>query len=190
MSGKNGTALSGKARVAISCLVALMLIVLSACEKEKVQKPLRITGPCQVYDKLPAGIATPVEINYGNKIKLLGITAEKQPLNKLKISYYWQLMDDLGSFNTVFVHFTDKDDKELFGNDHDFCQDKPFKELKGKFIEEPFVIDIAPAAIGKEIMIKIGMYSMESTGRMKIESSGGIPSDNDKTRAIVEKVKL
>ena len=190
MPKESGAALSWKVKVIISCLAVLMLIVFSACEKEKVQKPLRITGPCQIYDKLPAGIATPVDINYGNKIKLLGITAEKQPQNKLRISYYWQPMDELGSFNTVFVHFTDKDDKGLFGNDHAFCQDRPFRELKGKFVEEPFVLDIPPSAAGKEVTIKIGMYSVESNSRLKIESSGGAPTDNDNTRAIIEKLNL
>lgn len=198
MSNKNVENLS-KTRLPI-CLTILFLvgcvvIGLLGCAKEKQQKgqPSRVPGACEVYDKLPGDIGKHVDVNYGGKVRLLGITTNKVSPDKLKISYFWQVMDDLGAYNVVFVHITEKDNiKALFQNDHDFCGKRSFKELKGKFIKQPYVVDVPPSATGKDVYIKIGIYApdLESAPRLKIESAGGLPLDNDKTRAIVEKLSL
>lgn len=172
-------------------LVGFVIISLLGCAKGKEQKgqPYRATGACEIYDKLPGDIEKHIDVNYGGKVKLLGITENKVSPDKLKISYFWQVIDDLGAYSIVFVHFTDKDNKPLFQNDHDFCGKRSFKELKGKFIREPYVVDVPPSATGKDAYVKIGIYApdLESTPRLKIESAGGLPLDDDKTRAIVEK---
>jgi hypothetical protein len=180
--------------LAIVSLVCLSITGLLGCAKEKEQKgqPYRVTGACEIYDKLPKDIEKHVDVNYGGKVRLLGITANKVSPNKLKISYFWQILDDPGAYNVVFVHVTDKDNKPLLQNDHDFCGKRSFKELKGKFIKEPYVVDILPSAMGKDAYIKIGIYApdLEGTPRLKIESSGGLPTDDGKTRAISEELKL
>ena len=175
-------------------LLFVFAFVLLGCKNEKETALLKTrgTGPCEVYDKLPGDIAKPLGVNYGGKVKLVGITANKTSQDKLKVSYYWETMDDLGAFNEIFVHFTDKDNKILFQNDHVFCQRKPFNELKGKVIKEPYVIAIPQSAAGKEIYVKAGVYAPDlGLGeRLKIESSGGILIDDAGSRAIVEKLGL
>ena len=175
-------------------VVGLAAICLLGCAKGKEQKgrPARVAGACEIYDKLPKDIEKHVDVNYGGKAKLLGITANKVSSNKLKISYFWQIIEDPGAYNIVFVHVTDKENKPLFQNDHDFCGNRSFKELKGKFIKEPYVVDIPPSATGKDSYIKIGIYApdLEGTPRLKIESPGGLPTDDGKTRAIVQEIKL
>ena len=186
----------GKAAV-IACLVLIIAFIgaisLSGC-KEKATEP-KATGPatgpvgtCEVLDKLPGDVAKPVEVNYGNRIKLLGITVVKLPKNQLNVSYYWQPMDDLGLFK-VFIHFTDRDNKILFQSEHFFCQ-KPLEELKGKFVEEIYKVDFPESAVGKEIFAKVGFYEPKLGGRLKIESAKGISLDESNTRAIIEKFNL
>jgi len=121
----------------------------------------------------------------------LGVTEDRLSQNQLKMVYYWQSID-LGSYKQVLVHFTDTENKYLFGNDHPLCEKKSVGELKGKFVKESYVVDIPESARGKVIYVKIGFYSVDVQGwpRLGIESSGGIPIDDVKTRAIVEKVNL
>ncbi len=182
----------------ILCLVvflsAVLVMVISGCNKEKGSGPTAAVsvGTCEVLDKLPGDIKKPLEINYGNKVKLLGVTAEKLSQNQLRMVYYWQPSDDPGSFNTVFVHFTDADSKQLFGNDHLFCQQKSFNELKGKFIKESYMFNIPESAVGKVVYVKIGLWApgLKSGPRLQIESAGTTPTDDGNTRSIVEKVSL
>jgi hypothetical protein len=165
---------------------------LSGCkEKEKVTAP-KVATPCEIFDKMPKDIGKPLDVNFKNKVKLLGITVDKASQNQLKISYYWQLIEDLGVYNVAFVHFSDSENKVLFQDDHDFCQKQSFQELKGKFIKETHTVNIPQSAIGKKIDIKIGIYapSLKTDSRLKIESAGGAPVDEDNTRAIVEKLNL
>ncbi len=184
----------GKAAV-IVCLVLIIAFVgaisLSGC-KEKAVEPKGAgpapVGTCEIFNKLPKEIAKPVEINYGNRIKLMGITVEKLPKNQLNVSYYWQPMDELGPFK-VFIHFTDRDNKILFQSEHFFCQ-KPLEELKGKLVEEIYKVDFPESAVGKEIFAKVGFYDPKLGGRLKIESAKGISLDESNTRAIIEKFNL
>jgi hypothetical protein len=182
------------------CVVAMLVgvciaLTLTGCSKEKEQEkakgtPYRASGSCESFDKLPGDIAKPVEINYGGKVKLLGLTANKISPDKIKLSYYWQVLGDMGLYNVVFVHFTDAANTGLFGNDHDFCQRKPFSELKDKFTKETFTVNIPQSAKGQPIYIKVGIYApeMQSNNRLKIASAGKTPLDDGNTRAIVERI--
>lgn len=145
---------------------------------------------CEIFEKLPRDIGKPVKVNYGNKVKLEGITVNKLSSNQLKVSYHWRPLEDPGAYEQVFVHFTDAEDKGLFQNDHPFCQ-TTFKEIKGKILKETYTVDIPQAAVGKEVVVKVGIYSPEakSNSRLKIESPGTW-ADDFNTRASVAKVKL
>lgn len=182
----------------VLCLIlvfsVVMVAVISGCSKEKATGPA-VAGPvgtCDVLDKQPGDIKKPLEINYGNKVKLLGITADKLSHNQLRVVYFWQPIEELGSYQHVFVHFTDTENKMLFQNDHAFCQKKSFSELKGKFVKESYMLNIPEAAAGKVGYIKIGIWApdLKSGSRLQIESRGIIPADDGNTRAIVEKLNL
>jgi hypothetical protein len=148
------------------------------------------TIDCQILDKLPNDIAHPLEVNFGGKAVYLGTTAEKRAENQLKISYYWQLKGDLGKYKQIFVHFTDKENNPLFHNDHEFCAKSSFEELKGKFIKDTQWVGVPQSAKGKKINVKIGLYAPEENGpRLKVESAGKTPTDEDNTRALVDKIR-
>jgi hypothetical protein len=187
--------ISGKVKRAVYLMTVFLCVVsfvLLGCSKEKAAEP-KGKGPaetCEILDKLPKDVSKSVEIDYGNRIKLVGVTNNKQAQDKLQVSYYWQPIDELGAFNMVFVHFTDKNNKTIFQNDHSFCQQTSFEEMKGKIVKETFKIDLPKNAVGQEIFVKIGLYDPKSGRRLKIESQGGIPADDGNTRAIVERLKL
>lgn len=174
-------------------LVGLMLPIVIGCEKKEAVKDRihRVTGDCDVYDNLPGDIQTSIDVNFENKIKLLGVTSKRLSKNQLSVTYYWQLLNHLDTYDTAFVHFTDKENNILFQNDHDLCQRRPFHELKDKFIKEPYVISIPQSVSGKDIYIKMGMVSLQpNIGRLKILSSGGLPIDDLNTRVTAEKLNL
>jgi hypothetical protein len=178
-----------------SVLLLTFAIVLSGCTREKgssTETKAESRGiTCAIYDRLPSDIAKKVEVNFANKIKLVGITANRQAQDKIEVSYYWQIKDNLGKFTNVYVHFTDSSNNVLFQNDHVFCPKRSFEELKDKFIKETYIIDMPETAKGKEAYIKLGVYVPEPNGpRLKIESSEGAILDEKNTRASVEKIKL
>jgi hypothetical protein len=169
-----------------------MFILIGGCSKEKATEPKGVgpAGTCEILDALPKDVLKPFEINYANRIKLIGVTVNNKAPDKLQVSYYWQPIDELDPFNMVFVHFTYKDNKVVFQNDHPFCQKQNLKELQNKILKETHVIDFPATAKGKEIYLKIGFYNPKASGRLKIISSGGVKMDDDNTRAIVESLKL
>jgi len=170
----------------------IMSIALWGCTKEKATAPegQGPVGTCEIFDNLPQDVTKPLEVNFGNRIKLTGITVDKKAEDMLQVSYYWKLIEPLEAYNTVFVHFTDKDNKGMFQNDHPFCSGKSFAELKDRIVRDTQDVYFPKSAAGREITVKIGLYDPKFSGRLKIESSGGIPSDDDNTRAIVERIKL
>jgi hypothetical protein len=169
-------------------------LLLMGCEKKQpapAPSP-KVIGQCEVFETLPADIANKAEVMYGDKIKLLGITVNKISENKLQIFYYWQLLNEPGPYNKAFVIFSDKNKKQLFGNDHDLCQSKPFTELKDKFIKETFMVSVPQSASGQKVDIGIGIFAPELTSnvRLKITAAGKTPVDDINTRAVIQEIAL
>lgn len=181
-------------------LSVLFVGAVPGCSKEESElkrTPLKAgsggIGPCEIFEKLPGDIARSVEINYGNKVKLLGITANKLSQNQLKVSYYWQPREFLGEYKQVFVHFTNTSiDKILINGDHEFCQNHSFGEIKSKFIRETYVIDIPEAARGQEAYILVGLYApgLKSAPRLEVISTKWATPSAGGSAANVEKLKL
>jgi hypothetical protein len=161
-------------------------------EESKGAKGAPETMTCDLIDKMPGDAAKTLEINYGNKVKLVGIRSEKLLPGQITMFYYWQLLDDLGKTDTVFVHFMDADNKSLsFQGDHPLCRNRTFAELKGKIIKETQLITIPQPALGKEVKLKIGVYAPTvQNERLKIELATGGTKSDDNTAAIVETIHL
>ena len=192
MREKKNTGALNSNRVTCAFWVVVLICILFSlgCTKEKKVAQTKEIG-CTIYDKLPAEVSKKVEVNFDNKIKLLGTSIKKLSSDQLEVSYFWQAMDKLGRFKTIFVHFTDASDQLLFQNDHDFCPKKTFEELKGKVVKERFIVAYPQSAGGKEIFLKIGVYVPEPDGpRLKIESAKDAAVDGDNTRATVNKISL
>ncbi len=189
---------AGPIFLSLMLAMGLIALVLSGCSQEKTSQtpppPTQAKGPnpCEILDKLPADIAKPLDINYGNKAKLVGATFNRLSEKELQASYYWQPLDDLGQYNQVFVHFADVKNNLLFQNDHPFCQKRPFMEMQGKYVKETFRVSIPASAANKEGYIGIGLFAPDAKGwpRIKIESAGEIRTDNGGTRAIIENTKF
>jgi hypothetical protein len=181
----------------ILSLSTILIVGLPGCE-EKAQAPYsvllkKVVGTCEVFDKLPSGISKPVEVNFGNKVKLLGISVNKESQSRLKMSYYWQILEDPTPYNAAFVLLIAKDDNnQVMGNDHYLCQNHPFGELKGKFVKETSTVVIADSAVGKKIDVGIGIFGPElkTNSRLKITSAGKTPIIDNNTCAIVEELNL
>lgn len=181
----------------ILLLSAILIVGLAGCE-EKAQAPYsellkKVVGTCEIFDTLPSGISKPVEVNFGNKVKLLGISINKESQSKLKMSYYWQILEDPTPHNAAFVLLIAKDDnKQVMGNDHYLCQNHPFGELKGKFVKETYTVVIADSAVGKKVDVGIGIFGPElkTDVRLEITSAGKTPTVDNKTSAIVEELNL
>ena len=143
---------------------------------------------CQVYDKLPGDISVPLDVNYGGKIKLLGVTVDKKSFPKqLEVAYFWQVIQDLGVYQTVFVHFRDSKGNMLFQNDHDFCPEYSFhKKIQGKFIKESFLIYMPKLDTGTKLDMKVGLYDPVSGEKLAIQSGGKTPTDYENTAASIK----
>ncbi len=191
------THVSGRMRKALRLTLfcsALIGIILSGCSKEKAveRKGPSGTGPCEVFDKLPGDIGKSVEVNYGNKIKLLGVTVTKLSPDKLKISYYWRPQEDLGEYRQVFVHFaTPTNDKIVFQGDHAFCENLSSREIKDKYIKETYVYDVPQSSAGQEVNILVGLYAPATKFGSRLEvvsAKWAVPVAG--TAANVERVNL
>jgi len=172
--------------------ISVLIIFLSACTKEKPATVPETKGTgCIFSDKLPPEVTNPLDVNFENRVRFVGVTVNKQSQDQLEISYYWQMINDLGKFKNIFVHFTDSSGNVLFQNDHEFCPKRSFDELKGKVIRETFLVFIPEAARGQEISVKLGVYVPDPNGpRLKILSAGNMLMDEKNTRVSVAKIKL
>jgi hypothetical protein len=167
-------------------VLSIFAVTLFGCENRKT---IDVKGnpSCEILYKAPATIAKPIDVNYGNKVKLLGATVEKLSQNSVKIIYYWQLLSDLGSYDRVFVHFSDSDNKILFQGDHDFCQKQSFATLKGKIIKETHLISVPQSEMGKEVYVKVGIFSPTSKpwDLLKIETTMGTETVHNNTSTVI-----
>lgn len=182
----------------LSCMF-LAVTVFSACTRQK-DNTVKVTPPsessmtpgCETLDKLPDDLVKTFEVDYGDKIKLLGVTFVKNSPTRIKLSCYWQPVGEPGIYNKVYVHFAGSDDAILFQADHDFCMKKPFSELQGKLLKETFYADIPQSAMGKEASIKIGIFAPSTTNyeRLPIISATGAERKDDNTSAVVGKLRF
>ena len=169
------------------CIFSLFML---GCSKEKTTE-LEVQGPvgtCDVIDGMPQDVKKPLEVNFGNRIKLIGVTVDKQAEDKLQVSYYWEIMDLLEAYNTVFVHFNDKNNKIVFQNDHTFCPQKSFAELKKSIVKETFEVFYPKTAVGQEITLKIGLYDIKFGGRLNVDSAKGTALDDNNTSALIDRI--
>ena len=97
--------------------------------------------PPELYDQWPKTPVTPLDVNYGDRVRFLEMTFAKLPENRLEVSYYWRIIGELGPYIS-FVHFTDLNNNILFQNDYAIGPMRSYKELIGKFIKETHFIDV------------------------------------------------
>jgi hypothetical protein len=153
-----------------------------------------------ISDSEPAGIPHKIDINFENKIHLIGykvVPEVAKPGTDLKITYYWRCDDTLDSGWKLFTHIADetagktangddvgplreeRDGKQLLG---------PSRWERGKYYidEQSYTVGKKPLDFdikGPELTFYVGIW--KGSARLHIVSG---PNDGE-NRAIVAKVK-
>jgi hypothetical protein len=113
--------------------------------------------------KIAPAIKQPINANFSNKIEFLGYNIDKTKLkigDTAHITYYWQCLARMEEDYTVFVHFTDKDDKIIFQQDHPFCHGEyPTSEWNiSEIIKEEYYFSAPPKVKEGAYDIRIGVH--------------------------------
>jgi hypothetical protein len=184
--------------VSASCVPVCGLLVLlfpSRSNMVSFAKSPPISRSCHILTEPPldSAIAMPLELNYGNRVRLLGITIEHTTPDTVRLSYYWQSISDWGAADNTFIHFTDAKDNILFQNDHPLCDGQPYSNVAGKYFKETFLI--APperARASPEILFKIGVYDPRTAASgLRIRASApGVKLIGNDTAALVDVTSL
>jgi hypothetical protein len=177
--------------------LAAVLVAASACvggskglsseDKERL-KPY-------IADSEPADIPHKIDINFENKIHLVGYKVEPEiakPNSDIKITYYWRCDDTLDDGWALFTHVTD----ESIGKSDNLDWAGPLREKRdekqllspSKWERGKYYIDEQPYKVpdwvkGPELTFYVGIWK----GSARLHVVAG-PNDGE-NRAIVAKVK-
>ncbi len=108
-------------------------------------------------------IQYPIKASFSDKMEFLGYDIDKTKFEIGEIShitYYWKCLERMEENYTVFVHFTDKDGKIVFQQEHPFCHGEyPTNDWKeGEMIKEKYYSFI-PANVKEGVYnVRIGVY--------------------------------
>ena len=113
--------------------------------------------------KITPAIKHPINANFSNKIEFLGYNIDKTKLEIgeiVHITYYWNCLAHMEEDYTVFVHFTDKDGKIIFQQDHPFCHGEyPTSEWNiSEIIKEEYYLSVPTRVKEGTYDIRIGVY--------------------------------
>jgi hypothetical protein len=123
-------------------------------------------------------IQHPINANFSNKIEFLGYDIDKtkwEIYDVVHVTYYWKCLECLEEDYTVFVHFTDKDGKIIYQQDHPFCHGAyPTSEWKkGEIIKEEYYFPISTKVKEAAYEIRIGVYIPHNKRMDVITTEGG-----------------
>ncbi|MGA2448218.1 MAG: carbohydrate-binding family 9-like protein [Polyangiaceae bacterium] len=160
---------------------------LTSEEKERLKPFISAT--------MPAGIAHPLDINFENKVHLIGYKFDPEsakPGQDVSLTYYWRCDEPLDDGWVLFTHTKDEASGKM-GN-LDFTG--PIREMKGtrqvlgpdtwekgKFYIDQQTYKVPTDVEGSEVSIMVGVWKGDA--RLRVISG---PNDGDNS-AIVGKVK-
>jgi hypothetical protein len=149
-----------------------------------------------VLDAIPADIPHPLDINFENKIHLVGFgiePASARPGHSLKLTFYWRCDDPLADAGwQAFTHIADEGRSKV--DNLDFAG--PLRQMQdghqalgpGRWEMGKFYVDeqtyTVPADVKGPLSVMVGIW--KATARLLILSG---PNDGD-NRAIVTKVQV
>ncbi|MGC9034728.1 MAG: DUF5696 domain-containing protein [Verrucomicrobiia bacterium] len=136
------------------------------------------------YHSIPAGIywKKPIEENSEIKIKPYGAEFQMMSADSFQIAYIWDVQQPVNSDWTIFVHFTDKNGKILFQNDHK--PEKPISQWSiGKIRTGPFTVKV-PDGLTPPFDVRVGMFKPEQGPRARL-----IGKEDGESRYILGVVK-
>ncbi len=137
-------------------------------------------------------IQHPVEVNLGNRVKLLGYglgTETVRPGELLSLTLYWQTIAPMETSYTVFVHIIDeggviraqKDGLPVKGT-------HPTTHWRlGEIVVDLYEVLISPEVAPGRYLIEVGMYRWESGQRLEVIGTDGRTLDN---RVLLQEIQV
>jgi hypothetical protein len=140
--------------------------------------------------ELPMQHAT--EANFSGQLKLLGYSLkaeEIQPGDSVQLTLYWQALANMETSYTVFTHLIDQDEQIMGQKDNPPVSGLyPTTEwTPGEKIVDRYEIATGPEIPPGEYSIEIGLYELDSGGRLPVLDAMGLPQDS---RIILGKVRV
>lgn len=186
----------------IGWLVLAMTAALAGCVGESSKGTGKMTEAdkarlsAYVLDAVPADIPNKVDINFENKLHLVGYKAEPmgtaRPGTEVKLTMYWRCDQKLDSGWNLFTHLLDEQGRRFLNVDNV----GPLRELrggkqayspseweKGKVYVDEQVFQIPSDVTASEIQIVTGVW--KGNARLKVVS-GAVDKEN---RGIVMRLK-
>ena len=132
------------------------------------------TGPEIVED----GIEHQVQADLGEDIRLLGYTftpAEINPGDTVKLTLYWEAVNQTNADYTIFVHLLDSEGQLISQKDSQ-PQGGMYPVYlwdQGERVLDEYELSIDPEVPAGEYMFAIGMYELQSLERVPITTGAG-----------------
>jgi len=113
---------------------------------------------------------------FGYKIMFMGYDINEtllRPNDTFEITYYWKALDKIDKHYAVFVHFTDKNGKILFQDDHDPPLKTIFWEM-ATIYNETRIITVPSNINTQEADLKVGWWNPQTGQRVIIQHKNNI----------------
>ena len=118
-------------------------------------------------------IQHPLEVNLGDKVKLLGYDLDATELKAsgtLALTLYWKALAEMDTSYTVFIHLLDAEAK-IWGQRDSLPGNGALPTtgwLPGEVIVDQYKVPIQPDVPLGQYIIEIGMYQAETGQRLAI----------------------
>jgi hypothetical protein len=137
-------------------------------------------GPVEIprWDPPPISsldIAYPLEVNLGDKIRLLGYNIESgfRAGNNIHLTFFWQCLEPVEEDYTVFVHLVDEESHILAQKDNPPA-DGSYPTTKwepGEIVRDQYDLMI-PQDVQGRWELKVGLYNAETGQRLSVAMGG------------------
>ena len=166
-------------------VLTLALFALALVAPFRYIRPTYAPPPRYTLDQMPA-IANPLDVNYGDRVRLLGYELSSQaakPGDTVHVTFYWLVLDRMAENYSVFIHFlnaegdivTQRDSHPGLGN-YVTSRWRP-----GEVIQDTYPVPIpAWAAAPAHLEIMAGFYLLANMQRLPMVNDA--PSAHDAAR--------
>ncbi len=134
-------------------------------------------------------IKNKVFVNYSNIVQLTSYEITKYESNIFVITYYWKCLKEMDRNYVIFVHFTDKNGKIVFQQDH-----KPLYGLyptsnwkEGEIVKESYIVVVPENVKPGTYNIRIGLWYPPTGERLKVSPK---KYDDGTNRAIIGNISI
>jgi hypothetical protein len=143
-------------------------------------------GTIEIQPTTESPFPNPVRYNFGDKLALVGYTAEPRrlrPGDTLTLTLTWQALSEMSTDYTVFTHILDLGDpsNRLYGQDDKGLPGGTSTWEVGQTVEAAYRLTVAPDTPANVYEIEVGVYSQDPTGdlvRLQLITEEGRPIDD------------